>query len=657
MFLIKNIAGADQPFFKQSLFLKLVENSPQATFVADDKGLIVSVNQAGLDFFGYTESQLLGQPLTVLMLPTQQSQHIEAFSRERRADHVSKVIGKTIELPARKHDGSSFDISLTVNEYSENQQKYYIGHITDISNIVKKQHEVENINHSLSSILNHSKDFIFLMDHQGVFLEVFTASKEHLFLPYEKIVGSHYRQCLPPLIAERLDGLLSDPQVQYKEQIMEYSNVTSSGEVIYYQATINAFTLPNQESGFIVIVRDVTELKNAKHAAEKANQDKTNLLRTVAHNGRIVLNNIAPSAKNALDPATPPADVSRYSEYLFSSIERLMKMFNSYLELDKFESHQLTVNMAPVDLNVEVTKLVSPFFSRARAQEIDFSKTVKSSVSGEVICDWDLISQILLNLLSNAMKFTQKRGQISVTISVEKKNDTEADLKFAVSDTGPGISAENIQKLFEAFSQFGDKNTKDKGTGLGLTLSQIKAQLMGGKITVHSEVGKGSTFTLIVPIKTAPVSEVKRANGIAQVSAAKDVGKYFNNRMVLIEDDEITTTIMEMYFKNVGFSEFVVISSEEEFQDFLKQGSFEEHSLFIVDKDIGGLAGGDVVQELRKLLGFSKKTIVMNSGDNLLPIEKETWGKQLDGFLIKSGDYDEFVKTLDALGRQRSANP
>lgn len=635
----------------------MVTNSPQTTIVADSKGHIASVNQAGLNFFGYSESQLLGQPLTTLMLPAQQAEHTKVFSQQKPIDYISNVIGKTIELPAKKSDGSVLEISLTVSEYSENNQKYYIGHITDLSKIIQKQHEVESINQSLSSILNHSKDFIFLMDRQGVYLDVFTASKEHLFLPYEKIVGSHYSQCLPPTLTEKLKELLSVAQIQQREQIMEYSNLTSSGEAFYYQAVINAFELPNQESGFIVIVRDVTDLKKAQHEAELAEKIKTDFISAVSHDLRIWLNNVLSSMKLAFDLGASPEEISKYLGYINISLDNMMKLLNSILDLSKLEAHQYSLHLEETALNTELSALISPFYAQAKEKQIHFTKKVESSVSGKVVCDWNLISQILINLLSNAMKFTPKHGHVDVVVSVDQENDTDAKLNFSVSDTGPGIPAESMPKIFEPFGQLGNNQTKNKGTGLGLTLAQKKAQLMGGAIDVKSAVGRGSVFTLSVPIKLEQKKQIEKLDSASIISDFKNLGNFFNNRMVIFEDEEITALLMQTWFKKAGFNDFKIITSPEDFHDFISENSFADYPLFIVDKNIGDLDGAQVVQDLRSFPGASKKTIVMNSGDPLDAKEEKTLGKLLDGFDLKPIDYAALFKKLEKLGRERSANP
>jgi PAS domain S-box-containing protein len=198
MLLKKTIAGADQPFFTHPLFLRLFQKSPQSKIVIDANWKIIAVNRAGLELFGYAEEQqLVGQPLTMLMLPSQQAEHARFVEAQKVVALPSRIIGKNRELPAVKADGTVFSILLAVTEEMEGTSKYYLGEITDLSVFKEKQSQVEKVNESLSTILNSSRDFIFVLNHKGEFLEVYTRSKEHLFVPYEQLLGKHYRDCLP----------------------------------------------------------------------------------------------------------------------------------------------------------------------------------------------------------------------------------------------------------------------------------------------------------------------------------------------------------------------------------------------------------------------------------------------------------------------------
>jgi CheY-like chemotaxis protein len=335
----------------------------------------------------------------------------------------------------------------------------------------------------------------------------------------------------------------------------------------------------------------------------------------------------------------------------------MMKLLNSILDLSKLEANQFSLHLEETALNTELSALISPFYAQAKEKQIQFTEKVESSVSGKVVCDWALISQILINLLSNAIKFTPHHGRVDVVVSVEQESDIEAKLNFSVSDTGPGIPVESIPKIFEPFNQLGNKHTKNKGTGLGLTLAQKKAQLMGGAIDVKSAVGRGSVFTLSVPIKLEQKTQIERTGSGSRISDFKNLGNLFSNRVVIFEDEEITAMLMQTWFRKAGFNEFKVIASPEEFQDFLNENSFAEYPLFIVDKNIGDLEGAQVVQDLRNLPSASKKTIIMNSGDPLDPAEEKTWAALLDGFDLKPIDYEVLFKKLEKLGRERSANP
>jgi two-component system sensor histidine kinase BarA len=235
------------------------------------------------------------------------------------------------------------------------------------------------------------------------------------------------------------------------------------------------------------------ELATARDAAEAANRAKSDFLATMSHEIRTPMNGMLVMAE-LLAGTDLPARQQRYAETIVRSGQTLLTIINDILDLSKIEAGKLELEQGRVPVGAIVDDVLGLFWERARSKGIDIAAIVAADVPAVIEGDPVRLSQVLSNLVNNALKFTE-RGHVTVAISHTAARSDRAELLFRITDTGIGIAADQVDRIFEAFSQADQSTTRRfGGTGLGLSICQRLVAAMGGRIWIESEPGEGSTF-------------------------------------------------------------------------------------------------------------------------------------------------------------------
>lgn len=331
------------------------------------------------------------------------------------------------------------------------------------------------------------------------------------------------------------------------------------------------------------------ELEIAKNKAEKASKARAEFLSTVSHELRTPLNAIN-GITHLLLQENPRETQMDYLTSLKFSGDYLTKFINEILEINKIESHKVQIKHSSFNLKKLLKNIQNSLKELALVNDNRFIFEIDPAIPDYLNGDITKLSQIILNLINNALKFT-KSGVVTVIAKLDSKTDKKATIHFEITDTGIGIPEDKLHSVFDSFSQGSiEVNRKYGGTGLGLTIVKKLTKILGGQIKLKSTVGKGSTFSfhLLFEISTQPSRiEIK--------PKADDQAKLLNKKILLVEDNKINQMISKKMLERKGIT-CITIDCGEEAIEAARNNKFD---LILMDVHLPGMNGTVATQEIR----------------------------------------------------------
>ena len=502
-------------------------NSANFSSIATDaKGVIQIFNVGAERMLGYTAAEVMNKNTPAdISDPQELVARAKALSFELGTPitpgfaalvfKASRGIEDIYELTYIRKDGSRFPAVVSVTAL-RNAQDAIIGYLLiGTDNTARKLVEAEQkkLDQRLRdqqfytrSLIESNIDAIMTTDPSGIITDVNKQMEALTDCTRDELIGAPFKNYFTD--PERAEAAIN--LVLSEKKVTDYELTARARDGKQTVVSYNATTFYDRDrtlQGVFAAARDVTErkrvemeLKQAKAAAESASRTKSDFLASMSHEIRTPMNAIMGIADLlAKTPLSPEQD--KYVQIFRRAGDNLLNLINDILDLSKVEASQLELEQTGFSLNDLLEKVTEMVSARAQEKGLALVVEIAQDVPTDLVGDPTRMRQVLLNLLGNAVKFTES-GEVSLRVTPERDASVPTALRFTVSDTGIGIPSEKLGRVFERFTQANSSTTRRfGGSGLGLTISKRLVELMGGRVWAESTVEKGSVFSLVVPFE------------------------------------------------------------------------------------------------------------------------------------------------------------
>lgn len=600
----------------------IIENSAVVIFSTDLEGRFTYVSNKCLELTGYTPAELIGEHFT-LLINDEWREEVEAFYKKQfdqlvfetqlRFPIVSKQgYEKWVEqnIVLLKDGDRATGFQSIVKDITETK----LGE--DLLQAAEQQLKMQQEENQfrLQAILDNIPMIVYIKDLEGRFVLINKCFKETFDVTDERALGKFAHD-----ISKTPDAALrfaaADQEVIRTLRPLEVEDLTMTreGERMMMVTKFPLFDQNNQLFAICGIDKDISEMVRnrdqliaAKLRAEQAEKLQEEFLANMSHEIRTPMNGIIGMA-NLLAETALTEEQKEFVHLIRHSSDTLHVLINDILDLSKIKAGRMTVERVDFNLEEVVEGAFSPMKAATRDKGVQLIKNIDVHLPRYVNGDKHKLSQLLNNLLTNAVKFTSN-GTISLTASLVSKTEEEILVRFMVADTGIGISKEHLESIFDNFVQAGDDVTRRfGGTGLGLSISKRLVELQGGTIGVVSEPGVGSTFSF-----TLTYSYAKRPARFLEVSLPESTNEASlqGKRILLVEDNLVNQKVTYHLLQKAGLYVDIAGNGKEAVE---KLEAGKQYDLAIMDLQMPEMDGFQTTLYIRQKLSLPLPIIAMTA--------------------------------------------
>ena len=628
---------------------ELLNNGAELVQSTDASGNIVYANRKWLETFAYAEEDIAKLNLMALVHPDSHQHCADMFAQIARGESVEHIeadflsaVGERVSL-----------VGTCSSQFDEN------GAVTGTRAILRDITEIRNTQKALQkheqrykNIVEYANDLIFETDQDGYFIYLNDAAERLSGLPQAGLIGRHYSELIDEDYREKANELFTAQTLaRESNSYIEYPSKISNEHQIWFAQNTQIIFEDDRVIGYQAIARDITEnieasrLRNEALETSRANQlQQENFISMISHEIRTPLTAVI-GFSSLIDPSRLAQEDQMHFESMQLATRRVLNIANDLLDFKKLESGRIEFRETAFDIRELVERVARSFFPLVNAKHLKIDWQVEDEVPPVLIGDPDRLDQVLQNLVSNAVKYTDV-GAIDIAVTLpDSLGSDSVTLEFAVSDTGRGISEADRERLFHGYQKVEDRTGFNLGSGLGVSIFKNLVENQGGKVAVDSELDKGSTFKFQLSFAVGDAQDLNTTP--ATVSGRI---RETSPRILVVDDNEVNLYLAKQYISRWDKNSVAVTATSG--PEAIEKFATQDFDIVLMDVQMPKMDGYEATALLRRQ---SKKSVPIVAVTGAVQAAEREKSSEFDDVLLKPYIKEQLEAVLEKfMGRAAS---
>lgn len=609
-----------------TLFREAMQKNPDEVYIIDpDTGRFLDVTDSVPDMLGYSREELM----TMTMSEVDPEIGTEK-TWEEQAEEIKSRGPVTFEVTHRRKDGSTFPVEVRADYVKlEDELPVIVATARDITALKKVENELRASEHHYRTLFEQANEAFLIESFDDEVLEANQAAGELLGYSREELVGMNLDELIPTDLqnSDTDEGIVRSRLNEHGTSLSRTVYLHSDSSKVPVANTKKPIQMKNGEA-VLVCIRDRSELEQAK----KESQMKSTFVSQVTHDLRTPLNSIQGMA-DLLGNTDLSIDQRNYLRTIVNAAQNMERLTGGILDLNRIERGELSLQERLFSPRKLLREILSQYETRLQKQGLTLGMSIVEQVPSRLIGDRDRLSQILHNLVDNAVKYTRE-GTIQINLDIQNETSTHALLEFTVSDSGSGIATEQLDTIFDEHQQAQSlvSEAPNEGVGLGLSICKEFVNLMEGEISVTSEEGEGTTFTFTVNTRKGEVP------GNVNLEDTK---------VLVMDDNPHVRKIFRSYLEQHGMSVTEREGGEKVVAE-LKENREEQHyDVVFLDFRMEPLSGLEIIRQVSSNQGgIELDQFFVVSGEPCERVQEKLGDISIGGILEKPLNESELIQAV-----------
>lgn len=619
----------------------LLDTAVDGIIIIDDRGIVEEYSLACEQLFGYRAKEVIGQNVKMLM-PSPYCEEHDGYLEHYRTTGERRIIGTGREVKGKRKDGVIFPMALSVGEMVQQDKRRFVGIVHDMRVRKARERVLKDREARLRAVINTVVDGVIITDAFGR-IQDFNPACEKLFgYRANEVIGRNVKMLMPPPYRQEHDGYLEHYRTTGEQHIIgagrEVQGRRKDGTDFPLELAVGE-TRQGDNPIFVGIIRDITArkrtevaLQTAKEQAEVASRAKSLFLANMSHEIRTPMNAVLGYTELLENERQLPANARQSITAIKRAGTHLLELISDILDISKIEAGAEKLDNEAFRISTLIEGLSEIFAVRCEQKRLSWRVEIDLD-ERPVYGDQRKLRQVLINLVGNAVKFTES-GEIRLEV------DQTGDLyRFQVVDTGPGISLEVQNRIFEPFQQ-AEEGVHKGGTGLGLAIAKRQIELMGGTLRLASRPDSGSRFYFSVRLPAAANKGIRRDEGKICVSRLLP---QFQVRALVVDDVEDNRDILAKMLQALGAQ----VSTAADGWQGLEQVRRQVPDIIFMDMRMPTMGGLETLGRLRSEWPNERMVCVAVSASGIYHHREHYLKAGFDDFIGKPFSMERLVRCLE----------